>query len=208
VRNTFANAAPWPYDEQADAAGDVQHALSAAQVDHKQVLLVFGANWCPDCRALDKAMHGSSRHLIDSHFEVVKIDVRNFDKNLYLAKRYGNPIAAGIPAIGVWRQKLADFGEEKGIELLADSGLSVSNLLWAGGFTGSDGHTYRESLNDAAEAIRLAAALNALVTDPGRAAAMGRAGRGRAVAEFSWAQIAGLTAQLYATLAVPALAAS
>jgi starch synthase len=54
----------------------------------------------------------------------------------------------------------------------------------------------------------LAAALNALVTDPGRAAAMGRAGRGRAVAEFSWAQIAGLTAQLYATLAVPALAAS
>jgi alpha-maltose-1-phosphate synthase len=54
----------------------------------------------------------------------------------------------------------------------------------------------------------LAAALNALVTDPGRAAAMGRAGRGRAVAEFSWAQIAGQTAQLYATLAVPALAAS
>jgi starch synthase len=54
----------------------------------------------------------------------------------------------------------------------------------------------------------LAAALNALITDPGRAAAMGRAGRGRAVAEFSWAQIAGLTAQLYATLAVPALAAS
>jgi alpha-maltose-1-phosphate synthase len=56
--------------------------------------------------------------------------------------------------------------------------------------------------------VALAAALNALVTDPGRAAAMGRAGRGRAVAEFSWAQIAGQTAQLYATLAVPALAAS
>jgi len=98
---TFANAAPWPYDEQADAAGDVQHAISAAQSDHKLVLLVFGANWCPDCRALDKAMQGSSRHLIDSHFEVVKIDVRNFDKNLYLARRYGNPIAKGIPALVV-----------------------------------------------------------------------------------------------------------
>jgi thioredoxin 1 len=98
---TIANAAPWPYDEQADAAGDVQHAISAAQSDHKQVLLVFGANWCPDCRALDKAMHGSSRHLIDSHFEVVKIDVRDFDKNLSLARRYGNPIAKGIPALVV-----------------------------------------------------------------------------------------------------------
>jgi thioredoxin 1 len=65
------------------------------------VLLVFGANWCPDCRALDKAMHGGSQRLIDSRFDVVKIDVGNFDKNLYLARRYGNPIAKGIPAIVV-----------------------------------------------------------------------------------------------------------
>ena len=67
--------------------------------------------------------------------------------------------AAGIEAIGVWRQKLADFGEAKGIELLAESGLAVSNLLWAGGFTGSDGHIYHESLDDAREALQLAAAL-------------------------------------------------
>ena len=69
--------------------------------------------------------------------------------------------AAGIPAIGVWRQKLSDYGEEKGIELLAETGLPVSNLLWAGGFTGSCGHSFRESVDDAAEAIRLAAALKA-----------------------------------------------
>jgi thioredoxin 1 len=98
---TRAVAAPWPYDEKADAAGDIQHAIAAAQADHKDVLLVFGANWCADCRALDKAMHGSSQRLIDSRFDVVKIDVGNFDKNLYLAKRYGNPIAKGIPALVV-----------------------------------------------------------------------------------------------------------
>ena len=66
--------------------------------------------------------------------------------------------AAGIQAIGVWRQKLADFGEEKGIELLAENGLRVSNLLWAGGFTG-DGHSYQEGIADAREALHLAAAL-------------------------------------------------
>ncbi len=71
--------------------------------------------------------------------------------------------AAGIGAIGVWRQKLSDFGEDKGIELLADAGLPVSNLLWAGGFTGSDGRTFRESVNDAVDAIRLAAALRTKV---------------------------------------------
>ena len=69
--------------------------------------------------------------------------------------------AAGIPAIGVWRQKLSDYGEEKGIELLEESGLAVSSLLWAGGFTGSDGRTFRESIDDAAEAIRLAAQMHA-----------------------------------------------
>ena len=67
---------------------------------------------------------------------------------------------AGYSAIGVWRQKLADFGEERGIELLHDSGLAVSNLMWAGGFTGSDGHTHRESIDDALVAIRLASSMH------------------------------------------------
>ena len=50
----------------------------------------------------------------------------------------------------------------------------------------------------------LAAALNALIGDPVRAAALGRAGRERALAEFSWAQIAAQTAELYGTLAATA----
>ncbi len=68
---------------------------------------------------------------------------------------------AGIPAIGVWRQKLSDFGEEKGIELIRDSGLAVSSLFWAGGFTGSDGRSFKDSVADAKEAVELAASLDA-----------------------------------------------
>ena len=70
-------------------------------------------------------------------------------------------LAAGYDAIGVWRQKIEDFGEEAAIDLLSQSGLAVSNLLWCGGFTGSDGRSYQESVDDALAAIRLAAALNA-----------------------------------------------
>ncbi len=68
--------------------------------------------------------------------------------------------AAGIAAIGVWRQKLSDCGESKARDLLLRCGLKVSHLFWAGGFTGSDGRSYRESIEDAAEAIRIAAALD------------------------------------------------
>ncbi|MGC4004544.1 MAG: sugar phosphate isomerase/epimerase [Pirellulales bacterium] len=68
--------------------------------------------------------------------------------------------AAGIPAIGVWRRKLVDCGEERAIELLAQSGLAVSNLSWAGGFTGSDGTSYRDAIDDALDAVRVAGAIH------------------------------------------------
>ncbi|MFC6522556.1 thioredoxin family protein [Undibacterium arcticum] len=87
-----------PYDEKADANADLKQALSQAKSSNKKVLVVFGANWCPDCRELDKALHGKSAALIDGKFIVVKVDVGQFDKNLELAKSYGNPIKKGIPA--------------------------------------------------------------------------------------------------------------
>jgi sugar phosphate isomerase/epimerase len=82
------------------------------------------------------------------------------------AERYRQ---AGYHSIGVWQGKLADWEEEQAVDLLATSGLSVSSLSCAGGFTGSDGRTLRESINDAVGALRLAGALRAgcLVIYPG-----------------------------------------
>jgi thioredoxin 1 len=96
---TLAHAAPLPYDESADAKADVQRALSTAKASGTPVLVIFGANWCPDCRALDKALStGKNAQLIAREFKVVKIDVGQFDRNLDLAARYGNPVKKGIPA--------------------------------------------------------------------------------------------------------------
>ena len=67
--------------------------------------------------------------------------------------------AEGFKAIGVSRDKLNDFGEEKGCELLREHGLEVSNLHFAGGFTGCDGRSLAESVDDAVHAIRLCADL-------------------------------------------------
>ena len=93
-----ALGAPLPYDEHADAGATLQQGLQAARASGKDVLVLFGANWCPDCRELDKALHGSTASLIDARFVVVKIDVGNFDKNLDVVKRYGYPTGKGIPA--------------------------------------------------------------------------------------------------------------
>lgn len=68
---------------------------------------------------------------------------------------------AGYSGIGVWRQKLIDENEDSAIERLTASGLSVSNVSWAGGFTGSDGRSLADSIDDAASAIRFAGSVMA-----------------------------------------------
>ena len=93
------HAAPMPYDEAADAKADIKQALSAAKSSQVPVLVIFGANWCKDCRALDQALStGRNAELVKREFRVVKVDVGNFNKNLDVAEAYGNPIKKGIPA--------------------------------------------------------------------------------------------------------------
>jgi protein disulfide-isomerase len=95
----FAVAAPLPYDESADAKAAVQDALGAAKKSQVPVFVIFGANWCEDCRALDLAIKsGRSAELLARQFKVVKVDIGNFDRNLDLVAAYGNPIKKGIPA--------------------------------------------------------------------------------------------------------------
>jgi protein disulfide-isomerase len=89
-----------PYNETADAKLDIKQALTQAATDQKSVIVVFGANWCGDCKMLDAAMKtGSSAPLLAKDFQIVKINVGRWDKNLDLAKSYGVPLDKGIPAV-------------------------------------------------------------------------------------------------------------
>lgn len=76
---------------------------------------------------------------------------------------------AGVTAIGLWRQKVSDFGEQQAVDAVRRSGLDVTTLSYAGAFTGSAGFHYQEALEDGYEALFTAAALGArtLVVSPG-----------------------------------------
>jgi protein disulfide-isomerase len=95
-------AAQGPYDEKADAHQQIAAAIAEAAKAHKNIVLVFGANWCPDCRALDAQMHkGDLATLIASDYEVVKVDIGRHDKNEDVAEKYHVPLKHGIPAMAV-----------------------------------------------------------------------------------------------------------
>ncbi len=125
-----ALAAPsLPYDVHADAKAEVRHALLAAKADKLPVLLIFGANWCEDCRALDGALkEGRNAALIKRGFKVVKIDVGRFDHNIDLANEYGNPIKKGIPAAVVLSADNQVLYATKGGELADARRMSESGI--------------------------------------------------------------------------------
>ena len=96
-------AVPQPfYDEKADAHHDVAAAVANAGASKRNIVLVFGANWCPDCHALDAQMHKPElASIIEKNFVVVEIDLGRWDKNLDVAEKYHVPIKRGIPALAV-----------------------------------------------------------------------------------------------------------
>jgi len=93
---------PAIYDEAADAKAAISATLAEAEKARLPVLVVFGANWCGDCRMLDATFkNGPSAPLIAKSFKVVKVDVGRFDRNVDIAERYGVPLKKGIPAVAV-----------------------------------------------------------------------------------------------------------
>ena len=93
-----ASAATPAYDEAADAKAEIQSTLVQAQRSKVPVLVVFGANWCGDCKVLDMAFKsGASAPLVQKSFKVVKVNVGKFDRNVDIAEYYGLPLKNKIP---------------------------------------------------------------------------------------------------------------
>jgi len=69
--------------------------------------------------------------------------------------------AAGFQGIGLWRTKLSAYEDQTVAELMHQHGMHAASLSWAGGFTGSLGFSYEEALEDARDAVRQAARLQA-----------------------------------------------
>jgi protein disulfide-isomerase len=91
-----------PYDETADAHQNIAEAVKLAKKSDKHILLEMGGNWCPDCRALGAYLAREDiKAWLDERFIVVPVDVGEWDKNIDIAERYGNPISEGIPALVV-----------------------------------------------------------------------------------------------------------
>ncbi len=90
------------YSAGHDAHTDLQNAIARAARSGKNLLVVFGANWCYDCHVLDLAFEkGEVAEMVRQNFEVVHVDIGQGEKNQDLMRQYGVPMERGIPAVAV-----------------------------------------------------------------------------------------------------------
>ena len=85
--------------ERSDSLFRYSKVLRQAKLENKKILILFGADWCPDCKAMDRMLtEPDVQQIVESNYILMKVDVGRFDKNLDFAQKFGNPITKGIPA--------------------------------------------------------------------------------------------------------------
>ncbi len=80
-------------------------------------------------------------------------------KHASLAEAIAALTAAGVEAIGTWREPVADVGLDEAVRMVRDSGLRVSTHCRGGFFTLADGAERRLAMDDNRRAIDETAAL-------------------------------------------------
>ncbi len=94
------------YDPNADAKAASDSALARARAEHKLVLVDLGGDWCLDCVVLDRLFQDETvAAYLAAHYQVVRVDIGRFDRNLDIDQKYGHPIEGGVPAAVVLNRK-------------------------------------------------------------------------------------------------------
>ena len=111
--DTLTTPLPQPYDGTVYTVNDLNEFVNNAIKNSRQPILIFGANWCPDCRIFSGTINiPKINSYIQDNYEILYIDVKRYEINMELMEEYGIPAAEGIP-------RLLVFDKEK--NLLNDS---------------------------------------------------------------------------------------
>lgn len=97
---TAAHPEATPYDAIADAKADVDAVLLQAKANGRYALIVMGANWCHDSRALAGWFEEPHfAEMISANYQLVYVDVGYKDRNLDIARRFGIKSIKGTPTV-------------------------------------------------------------------------------------------------------------
>jgi len=91
---------PKPFSKQVITARQLKDFISKALELKKQPLVIFGANWCPDAQCLEAVMRMLTvTKFLAQHYEIMRVDVCDYDQNMELYKVFDMPSEEGVPRV-------------------------------------------------------------------------------------------------------------
>ena len=91
---------PRPFNDDRLAQADVEATLFAAKASKKNALIIMGANWCHDSRALARHFETPKfQTLFNTEYETLYVDIGQKDRNIDIAKRFGLSEIVGTPTV-------------------------------------------------------------------------------------------------------------
>ena len=94
---------PLPYNGEIYFESDIERFLDSSINKSKQPIIIFGGNWCPDCRILEGTLQLPTikKYMIE-HYEIMHVDVGRYDKNMNLISYFKIPKEEGVPRVLVF----------------------------------------------------------------------------------------------------------
>ncbi|MDG2061559.1 MAG: thioredoxin family protein [SAR86 cluster bacterium] len=101
----LVNPLPLPYERREIKETQVLDFINQSRIGN-QSIIIFGANWCPDCRILQGTLSlPTVQSFIEDNFSLIHIDVGKYDINMNLLELLGIPRQEGIPRVVIFGEK-------------------------------------------------------------------------------------------------------
>ncbi|HLY71267.1 MAG TPA: thioredoxin family protein [Puia sp.] len=87
------------YDPSANAENDIAALIKLAKIEHKNILLQAGGNWCSWCIEFNRFVHADSSidSLINKCFVIYHLNYSKENENKSIFAKYGYPQRFGFP---------------------------------------------------------------------------------------------------------------
>ena len=91
---------PLPYDEKVVDSLQLDEFIDLSISRGKQPVVIFGGNWCPDCRILEGTLAMPTiKKFLQQHYQVMHIDIGRYDRNMDLMDHLNIESKKGVPRV-------------------------------------------------------------------------------------------------------------
>ena len=91
---------PLPYDEKIIDSSELDKFINQSINNDKQPVVIFGGNWCPDCRILAGTLAMPTiKKFLQRYYRIIHIDIGRYDRNMEFMNHLNIEPKKGVPRV-------------------------------------------------------------------------------------------------------------